>query len=114
MNKKSDGGMTIISSGTTIVGDIVVEEDIRVDGSIKGSLKSSGELVVTDKGSIEGEIEVGSAVVAGQINGNLTAIEKTVLEPHSQLRGDLRTRNLVIAEGARFHGNCAMNGRETD
>jgi len=108
--KKTTGGLkTIIGSGTTIVGDLHVEAGLRVEGIIKGSVNATGELVVTNTGAIEGEISVSSAFISGKIKGNLNAKEKTVLEPSSVLYGDLRTKNLVIAEGAHLHGNCAMD-----
>jgi cytoskeletal protein CcmA (bactofilin family) len=112
MSKSLNGLKTIIGNGTTIIGDLHVEAGLRVEGIVKGTINASGELVVTDTGTIEGEISVGSAVVAGKIKGNLTAREKTVLEPGSVLNGDLRTKNLVITEGAYLNGNCAMDEKK--
>jgi cytoskeletal protein CcmA (bactofilin family) len=108
MNKKINGLTTIIGNGTTVVGDLQVEGGLRVEGIIKGAVNASGELVVTNSGIIEGEINVGSAIIAGKIKGNLTSKNKTVLEPNSTLYGDLKTKNLVITEGAILHGNCSM------
>jgi cytoskeletal protein CcmA (bactofilin family) len=112
MKNSLNGLKTIIGNGTTVTGDLNVEAGLHVEGYVKGSINASGELVVTDTGTIEGEISVGSAVIAGKIQGNLTARDKTVLEPGSALYGDLRTKNLVISEGAHLNGNCTMDEKK--
>ena len=100
---------TYICDGTTIVGDIKVEHDLRIDGYIKGTVEVAGMLVLGSTGKIEGQVQARAATIAGEINGNIRGIEKIVLEPKSTLVGDLQTRELVINEGAVFQGNCAMN-----
>jgi cytoskeletal protein CcmA (bactofilin family) len=109
MQGKINSPMTIISKGTQITGDVSSQENIRVEGYIKGTVKAGGELILTNSGKIDGEIVTSSAIIAGTISGNLTASEKTVLESQSSLTGDLRTKNLVIIEGAVFKGKCEMN-----
>ncbi len=108
MSKIVATAVTSISEGTQIVGDIKVEHDLRVDGYLKGTVNVGGTLVLTPTGRIEGDVVVRSAIVAGQIHGNLRGEEKIVLESKSTLVGDLKTRELVINEGAIFQGNCSM------
>ncbi len=104
---------TLISNGTTIVGDVQVNGNIKVEGTIKGTVNATGELIVINSGKIEGEIHVGSAIIAGLVKGNLNVEEKTVLANDSKLVGDLKTKNLVIEEGAKLQGNCSMNVEES-
>lgn len=108
MSKIVATAVTSISEGTQIIGDIKVEHDLRVDGYLKGTVNVGGTLVLTPTGRIEGDVVVRSAIVAGQIQGNLRGEEKIVLESKSTLMGDLKTRELVINEGAIFQGNCSM------
>jgi len=108
MSKSVATVQTFISEGTQILGDIKVEHDLRVDGFLKGTVDVGGMLILGPMGKIEGQVKVRSATVAGQILGNLHALEKIVLEPKSTLVGDLQTRELVINEGAVFQGNCSM------
>jgi cytoskeletal protein CcmA (bactofilin family) len=102
------GFHTLIGTGASIKGELTVDHDIRVDGVIEGKLVSSGSLVVGEAGSIEAEVEVKSAKISGKLTGNLTAEERIELEEKAVLTGDIRTRNLIISEGALFHGNCSM------
>lgn len=108
MSKSVAASQTVISEGTQILGDIRVEHDLRVDGYLKGTVEVGGVLILGGTGKIEGQVHVRSAMVAGQIVGNLKAQEKIVMEPKSTLLGDLQTRELVINEGAVFQGNCSM------
>ena len=108
MSKSVAASQTVISEGTQILGDIRVEHDLRVDGYLKGTVEVGGVLILGNTGKIEGQVQVRSAMVAGQIIGNLKAQDKIVMEPKSTLLGDLLTRELVINEGAVFQGNCSM------
>ena len=112
MSKNAAGSITNINEGATITGEIKVEHDLRVEGYLKGTVEVGGTLVVTGPGKIEGEVMARSATIAGQLLGNIKALEKIVLEPKSTLLGDLTTRDLVIHEGAIFQGKCSMHTDE--
>jgi len=109
MSKNVTASMTFISEGTRIIGEISVEHDLRVEGSVKGAVSVGGALVLGPTGRVEGDITARSATLAGHVTGNLLAQEKLVLEGKSVLVGDLQTRELVIQEGAIFQGKCAMD-----
>ena len=108
MAEAPKGFHTLIGNGAVIKGEITVDHDIRVDGTIEGKVKSSGSLIVGEAGLIEAEVEVKSAKISGKLTGNLMAAERIELEEKAVLTGDIRTRNLIISEGALFHGNCSM------
>ena len=108
MSDTTKGFHTLIGSGTVIKGEVVIDHDIRVDGRVEGKLQSSGALIVGESGSIEADLEVKSAKISGKMIGNLLAMEKVELEENASLTGDIKTQNLIISEGAVFHGNCAM------
>ncbi len=101
--------ITILSSQTEIIGELIVKNDIRVAGKIKGKLQISGNLVVEPTGVIEADVTVDTAIIAGVVQGDVVAKEKVVLEARSKLYGNLTTKELVIVEGAVFRGNCSMD-----
>jgi cytoskeletal protein CcmA (bactofilin family) len=113
MSKNAPTSMTFIGEGTRIMGDMSVEHDLRVEGSVQGSVSVGGTLVLSVTGSITGDVVARSAALAGRLNGNVHVQERLMLENKSVLLGDLRARELVVQEGAIFQGNCAMEpGRE--
>lgn len=109
MEKGHNKGLyTILGEGTTIEGSMAVPHNVRIDGVFRGKIEASEILTVGTSGVVEADIKAKSAIVGGRIVGNLMAEEKVELESHSTLIGDLKTKNLIINEGAIFHGNCSM------
>ena len=45
-----------IASGSILSGDLHSSSDIRVDGEVKGSVKTEGKLVLGETGVIEGQV----------------------------------------------------------
>ena len=113
MSKSSNKGLlTMIGEGTSLEGSIVVPHSIRIDGSLKGKIETSETLTVGENGVIEANIIAKSAIIAGKVVGNLSVEDRVELESQASFIGDLKTRDLVINEGATFHGNCSMdNGK---
>ncbi|MCB9495267.1 MAG: polymer-forming cytoskeletal protein [Fibrobacteria bacterium] len=108
-DKSSTGkGFAFLNAGSVITGEILVENDLAIEGSIKGTIRSTGTVSIHAQGQVEGEVHASSVKIAGKMTGNVTATDRTILEPKSSLVGDLRTRELVIHEGAHFHGTCDM------
>jgi len=99
---------TIIGKGSSFEGTLNVQSTLRVDGRIKGKVKTSDSLVIGKDGSINGEVVVRNAIVGGKLKGKLVASGKVVLEANSVFSGELKTTKLVIDEGAIFEGNCSM------
>lgn len=104
-----DGLMnTIIGKDTVITGTLDVKGALRVEGTVKGKIICSGCVTVGSTGLVEAEIEAESAIVAGAMRGNVNTSEKIELQAKCEMDGDLRTKSLVIEEGAMFSGACSM------
>jgi cytoskeletal protein CcmA (bactofilin family) len=110
MSKPTNPGqLTTLSNATTITGDMNVENDIRIAGTLKGKLSTNGHLIVEQTGTIEGEIKAVAATIAGKIIGNVETSERLVLESKAILTGDIKTKLLVIEDGACFNGSCSTD-----
>jgi len=110
-----DGLMnTIIGKETVITGTLDIKGDLRVEGTVKGKIVSTGCVTVGSTGMVEAEIESESAIVAGAMKGNVTTSEKIELQAKCEMDGDLHTKSLVIEEGAVFCGACSMKDRPPD
>lgn len=97
-----------IGTGTSIEGDIKSNGDVRIDGSLKGTIQSKGRLVVGSTGSIEGDIVCQNALIEGSIKGKITVNELLSLKSTAKLNGDIVTNKLAIEPGANFSGTCSM------
>jgi|TARA_B110000914_G_scaffold29895_1_gene22641 cytoskeletal protein CcmA (bactofilin family) len=100
--------VNMIGNGTVITGDIQSKSDIRIDGILKGSVKTEGKLVVGSTGVVEGDVVCVSADVSGEIKAKITVSQLLSLKSTSKLNGDIITNKLSIEPGASFSGSCSM------
>ena len=100
--------INLISKGTRISGDIVSEGDIRIDGYLKGNIKSKGRLVVGESGAIEGEIECTHVEVAGKVKGKISAVELLTMKSTAMVSGEIAASKLSVEPGSIFSGTCRM------
>lgn len=99
-----------IVAGTTIKGDIEAKDDFRINGTLVGTIRSSGKVVLGSTGSIEGEMICTNAVVEGKVKGKVRVKELLSLAESARIEGDIQTGSLSIEPGAIFSGSCTMGG----
>jgi len=109
-NSSENPSVNLIGAGTMIEGDITTNGDIRIDGSLTGSINVKGKLVVGVSGTVEGEIICQNADVSGTIKGKIGVAELLSLKASSKLTGDIITNKIAVEPGATFSGSCSMGG----
>jgi len=108
-NNETDGLMnTIIGKDTVINGTLDIKGALRVDGTVKGKIICSDCVTIGSTGIVEAEIEADTAIIAGRMVGNVVTAEKIELQAKCEMEGDLKTKSLVIEQGAVFCGACNM------
>lgn len=107
-NAASPGLHNSLVKGTFVKGDVKSESDIRVDGSINGTLKCDAKVVIGSTGTVQGTITCRDAVIEGKVEGDVTVAELLNLRKTAQLTGEIISSKLIIEAGAVFHGNCRM------
>lgn len=98
-----------IAKGSTIVGDIESQGSFRIEGVLKGSLKTPGKVVLGESGYIEGNIECTDADIEGKFEGNITVKNNLNLKKTSLIDGDVITGRLSVEPGASLNGACTMS-----
>lgn len=101
--------INIIGNGTSIVGDIQSEGDIRIDGNLKGTLVTKGKVVIGSTGMIAGDITCRNADISGKIEGKIKVAELLSLKSTARFNGDIATSKLAIEPNAVFTGSCNMS-----
>lgn len=104
----SSGGLNTLVRGTTVEGTLKCENDIRIDGTIKGKLNCSAKVIIGPTGSVEGEIRCQNAVIEGQFRGNLIVSELLHVKESADINGDIQTNKLTVQSGAKFNVACQM------
>ena len=100
--------VNLIGNGTVIKGSIQSDGDIRIDGTLIGSIVSKGQVVVGPSGNVEGDIACNDADISGNLKVKITVAEVLLLKPSAKLAGDIVTNKLAIESGATFSGTCSM------
>lgn len=108
-NEIDNNTINLISHGTEITGDIKSNGDIRIDGSLTGSLTTKGKVVIGPTGKVNGEINCKNSEVSGLIEGKIIVGQLLNLKASSKIVGDISTSKLSIEPGAKFTGNCKMS-----
>lgn len=118
MKNKTDrggGGLnTIIGKDSVIEGTLEVKGGLRIDGMVRGQITATESLSVGDSGRVEADLASVMIVIGGKVAGNILAKEKIELQSKAEVEGDITTKNLIIEEGALFHGRCNMKGRPSE
>ncbi|TSA27153.1 MAG: polymer-forming cytoskeletal protein [Bacteroidetes bacterium] len=102
--------INLLGSGTTVKGDIKLNGDFRIDGTLVGKIDCKGKIVVGPSGIIEGDISCQNADFSGQIKAQVKVAELLTLKDSARFSGDIVTNKLAIEPGARFSGTCQMEG----
>ena len=103
------GGVNIIASGTTFQGDIITTGDCRIDGSVKGNIKSKAKVIIGQSGSIEGDITCQSIEIEGHVKANINVSDLLGLKSTAFLIGNIMVGKIAIEPGASFTGSCKMH-----
>lgn len=100
---------TVIAHGITIEGDLTTDEDVVVQGTLRGKLTSRDAVAIEHGAVVEADVASTSLAVGGQVTGNVTATDRVDLLAGGRLVGDVRAARLTIADGASFKGNVDMD-----
>lgn len=107
-SSNSSSALNSIVSGTKIEGKIHCENDIRIDGYLKGSLTCNSKVIIGPSGSVDGDIECENAVIEGHFLGILTVRDSLQVKESANIKGDINTDKLVVHSGAVFNVSCLM------
>jgi cytoskeletal protein CcmA (bactofilin family) len=99
---------TLLGSSSDVTGDFKAEGSVRIDGRINGNVTVTGVLIVGAGGTVSGNVSARSAIIGGEVLGDVTVSEKTELTATAKVLGDISTSVIVIDENAVFQGKCDM------
>ncbi|MEI6764999.1 MAG: polymer-forming cytoskeletal protein [Bacteroidota bacterium] len=108
-NEMESPAINIIGNGTIIKGDIKSNGDMRIDGTLIGSVNAKGKVVIGPTGNVEGEIICLNGDFSGNVKAQVSVTELLQLKATSRLTGDIVTGKLAIEPGAKFSGSCNMH-----
>lgn len=99
-----------ISAGTIVEGNIISHEDLKLDGKVKGDIKTSARLWLGKDSVVEGNILAAEADVAGRITGTVESKGLLAIKSTCRIEGDIITKSLNVESGSSFNGRCKVGG----
>src|SRR5919108_4705037 len=100
---------TVIGPGTSFVGTLKSDSNIRIDGSVEGDVEILGNLIIGETGRVIATIKAQNVHVSGAVKGEITAVEQLEISPTGKVWGDITTAALHIEPGGLFRGQSAMS-----
>jgi cytoskeletal protein CcmA (bactofilin family) len=103
---------TIIGKDAEVKGTITSATGLRIDGKMEGQIVNSGDVIIGESAVVVADINGRNVIIAGQVQGNLSASGRLEIAPTGRVVGDIVTGILVITEGGHFEGKSEMQKRE--
>ena len=101
--------MTVVGRGAQVEGTLVSNESIRIDGQAKGKIAARGDVILSSHSHVEADIQAQNVVSGGTLKGTITARTKTELAQGGRVDGTIRSKVLVVREGALFSGQASID-----
>lgn len=100
---------TVIGSSIVIDGEILGDEDLVIQGTVKGKVTLKENLFVEHSGVVEADMETQNVTISGQVTGNIVASDRVEIRSDGRMVGDIKSPRILIADGAIFKGNVDMD-----
>jgi cytoskeletal protein CcmA (bactofilin family) len=101
--------MTVVARGARVEGTLVSAESIRIDGHARGKIAARGDVILSSDSQVEADIRAQNVVTGGTLRGNITARTRTELTEGGRVVGTIRSKALVVSEGAVFSGQVSID-----
>lgn len=99
---------TLIGKGSEFEGKLTFEGQVRIDGKFSGQIFTKDVLVIGDGARVTAEINAGTVIINGTVEGNIRAAQLVELHQPGRVKGNIETPALSMDKGVIFEGQCKM------
>tara|TARA_B100000686_G_scaffold354889_1_gene467994 strand:- start:4070 stop:4465 length:396 start_codon:yes stop_codon:yes gene_type:complete len=85
---------------------------VRIDGRFEGQVLTNDTLIIGETGELNAEINAGTVVCKGRVDGAIQATKRIEIHSKSQVVGNIKAPSLYIEVGALFDGQCDMTAED--
>lgn len=111
MRDQSSGKATLINEGCKITGEITGSGNFQINGEVAGDCDISGTIQLAGSGYWLGSIRADNIIVAGHVEGDITARKKVEITNTARITGTVTGEAIAVAEGAVVEGVMKTTGR---
>ena len=97
-----------------IHGDLVCDGIVKIDGVYRGSIKTVSNVIVTEKGRVDAQIEAQNVSISGQAKGSILANGRLEILSTGKVWADVSVSSFLLDDGGKLHGGLKMIGTEPE
>lgn len=109
---------TLIGQYTQVNGDVSFSGGLHVDGTIRGNVAAEEDarsmLSLSERGTIEGEVNVPYVILNGVVLGDVRSSEHIELSSQARVTGNVYYSLIEMAIGAEVNGKLVHNPETED
>ena len=113
MPERSAQPVVVVPAGAEFEGTLVLPMPARIDGLVRGRVLADSDVWIGEGGYVGADLAGDRIVVAGTVEGDVSARISIELHATGRVRGDLVAPSLRLAEGAVVDGECRSGRRAT-
>ena len=107
---------TLISSRTSITGDVRFSGGLHVDGKIAGEVRAEDNadavVRISEVGEVHGNITAPHVIINGKVHGDVYAGQHLELAENASVTGNVHYRVIQVAMGAQVNGQMLFQAEE--
>ena len=107
--KTGDEIISLLGKGAEMNGEISFTNGLRVEGTIKGTVRSEALLEIGSGGVVDADVHIRKISVDGEFRGIIHASDRVEIRKNGKVFGEIFSPCLIIEAGATFDGRCNMS-----
>ncbi len=101
---------SLLGPGSSFRGDLVVDGFVRIDGDVRGTIRASGKIVVSEASRCDASLVARSAVIGGTVRGDVCVTERLTLLDGGAVIGNVFAPRLDADGDVLIHGDVEVSG----
>jgi len=103
---------TVLGSDVEFEGDLEFDQFVLIKGRLQGTLQSTSDVFIGPSARLDAAVDARVISIKGEVKGDVTARRRLELFASSAVSGTILTPDMIMQSGARFNGNCRMDGEK--
>jgi cytoskeletal protein CcmA (bactofilin family) len=101
---------SIVGSDSPITGKLSFSSPTRIDGVLRGEVRSTALLVIGEKGSVDGTLRASELLILGEVRGEVQGARRVEIGAGGRVYGRVQARVLIVQEGGFLDAECVVGG----
>ena len=94
----------VINSGARLDGSLYFSGDVKISGTVTGTIVCNGKVFVSETGNVHADIKTDEIEIAGVMTGDIYATTSVSMILPARYEGVVQTPSLSVESGVIFHG----------